>query len=179
LLAAPVLAFLVLRGHRDLFTPLFLVSLVSDILDGLIARLFRLQTPFGARLDSWADTVTYWVGIAGVLRFAWPAIVDHLPWLLSFVVLAQLLNLAMLVKFHRIVGLHSYSFKLTAYLQGAAALQLLWSGHWSWLCTVAIATGLAACLEELVIVGLMDEPLTDVKGLWWLLGQRRTGTLPP
>jgi cardiolipin synthase len=173
LLAAPLMLGLVVRGDASLFTPLFLVSLISDILDGLIARVFHLQTPFGARLDSWADIATTLVGLAGLLRFAWPAIAAHLPWLLSFVVLAQLLNLAMLLKFGRIVGLHTYSYKLAAYLQGAAALLLLWTGQWSWLCDLAIAWGLVACVEELLIVRVMDEPLTDVKGLWWVLRQRR------
>ena len=169
LAAAVPLAVLVVTGDQPLFALLFLVSLISDILDGLIARLFHLQTPFGARLDSWADTATSWVGLAGVLRFAWPAIAAHLSWLLSFVVLAQLLNLAMLMKFRRIVGLHSYSYKLAAYLQGAAALLLLWTGQWTWLCDLAIAWGLVACIEELLIVQVLEEPLTDVKGLWWVL----------
>ncbi len=179
LAAAPVLLVLVLIGDQSLFALLFMVSLISDILDGLIARLFHLQTPFGARLDSWADTATSWVGLAGVLRFAWPAIAAHLLWLLSFVVLAQLLNLAMLVKFRRIVGLHSYSYKLAAYLQGAAALLLLWTGQWSWLCDLSIAWGLVACIEELLIVQVLEEPLTDVKGLWWVLRQRWTAAPAP
>lgn len=179
LVASVPLAVLVGTGDQPLFALLFLVSLISDILDGLIARLFHLQTPFGARLDSWADTATSWVGLAGVLRFAWPAIAAHLSWLLSFVVLAQLLNLAMLVKFRRIVGLHSYSYKLAAYLQGAAALLLLWTGQWSWLCDLAIAWGLVACIEELLIVQVLEDPLTDVKGLWWVLRQRRRPAAAP
>ncbi len=179
LAAAPVLLVLVVLDQQPLFAVLFLVSLVSDILDGLIARLFHLQTPFGARLDSWADTATVWVGLAGLLRFAWPAIAAHLGGLLSFVVLSQLLNLAMLVKFRRIVGLHSYSYKLAAYLQGMAALLLLWAGEWSWLCDLAIAWSVVACVEELLIVQVLEEPLTDVKGLWWVLRQRRSPVPTP
>jgi phosphatidylglycerophosphate synthase len=164
--------------YRLVAAPLLLVLVVQDQ-QPLFARLFHLQTPFGARLDSWADTATSWVGLAGLLRFAWPTIAAHLYWLLSFVVLAQLLNLAMLVKFHRIVGLHSYSYKLAAYLQGAAALLLLWTGQWCWLCDLAIAWGLVACIEELLIVQCLDEPLTHVKGLWWVLRQRRTPAPSP
>jgi phosphatidylglycerophosphate synthase len=83
LAASPVLLALVVMDQQPLFAVLFLVSLVSDILDGLIARLFHLQTPFGARLDSWADTATVWVGLAGLLRFAWPAIAAHLGGLVT------------------------------------------------------------------------------------------------
>ncbi|MFY8150398.1 MAG: hypothetical protein ACOVNL_14425 [Prochlorococcaceae cyanobacterium] len=43
--------------------------------------------------------------------------------------LAQLFNPAMLLKFRRIVGLHSY--KLATHLEGAAALLLLCSGQWA------------------------------------------------
>ncbi|MCT0223765.1 CDP-alcohol phosphatidyltransferase family protein [Synechococcus sp. CS-1328] len=45
LVAAPMVLVLVDLDRQCLFASLFLVSLISDILDGLNARLFHLQTP--------------------------------------------------------------------------------------------------------------------------------------
>ena len=58
LLAFPFLAFLIVTHQERIFALFFLISLISDILDGWIARTFNLQTELGAKLDSWADTVT-------------------------------------------------------------------------------------------------------------------------
>jgi hypothetical protein len=74
LLVAVPLAALVVTGNQSQFTALFLMILISDIIDGLIPRMFQLLTTFGARLDSLADTATQWEGLDGVLCFAWSAI---------------------------------------------------------------------------------------------------------
>lgn len=169
LVAAGPLALLVLTGHPGTFSLLLLVSLLSDAADGLIARAFRLQTVFGARLDNWADTATFWVGLAGVLRFAWPAVHTNGAWLVLYGVLMVVHTAVMLARFGRIVGLHCWSFKLAAWLQGPAALLLIWTGRWTWFTTIAILCGLAAIVEELAILFLLEEPRTDVRGLWWLL----------
>ncbi|HKU65587.1 MAG TPA: CDP-alcohol phosphatidyltransferase family protein, partial [Rhizomicrobium sp.] len=63
----PVLAGLALTGREKFFVLLIVISLVSDILDGLIARAFRLQTAFGAKLDSIADDATYIAAFIGVV----------------------------------------------------------------------------------------------------------------
>ena len=55
LLAAPAIIWLALEEHRDLFVVLLCISLITDILDGLIARTFRMESKLGARLDSFAD----------------------------------------------------------------------------------------------------------------------------
>lgn len=169
LLAAPLLGVVIVVGDHRFFSGLLLLSLLSDILDGWLARRLGLQSAFGARLDSWADTATTWVGIAGLLRFGWAAIQPRLLWILLFSAASQLLNLAMLLKFRRIVGLHTWSYKLAAYLLGAAALLVLWTGRWSPLGDLALGWGLVACLEELLIVAVLREPLTDVRGLYWVL----------
>src|SRR6476659_3884723 len=45
---APVLTGLALTGREKPFVILIVVSLITDIMDGLIARAFRLQSQFGA-----------------------------------------------------------------------------------------------------------------------------------
>ncbi|MFZ9849663.1 MAG: CDP-alcohol phosphatidyltransferase family protein [Vulcanococcus sp.] len=171
LLAAVPLGALVLAGLRGPFALLLLISLLSDALDGLLARLLHQQSAFGARLDNWADTATFWVALAGVMRFAAPAVRMHAIWLGLYALLMAVHSAVMVRRFGGIVGLHTWSFKLAAWLQGPAALLLLWSGVWSWVTSLALGCGFLAVLEELVILMLLREPRTDVRGLWWLWRQ--------
>ena len=69
LLATPVLLAAVIRGHAEMFKWLLLACLLSDILDGLIARVFHLRSKFGARLDSAADMLVAFISIAALFVF--------------------------------------------------------------------------------------------------------------
>jgi len=69
LLMSPYILYLGFNGQESLFAILLTINLVTDVLDGLIARCFNLQTEFGARLDSIADFGTYISAIAGVFFF--------------------------------------------------------------------------------------------------------------
>jgi cardiolipin synthase len=54
-LAAPLLAYSLLRGHFELSFYLFIIAAVTDALDGWIARHFNLMTHYGAVMDPLAD----------------------------------------------------------------------------------------------------------------------------
>lgn len=172
LIIVPVLIVAILNKQEALFAWLFFISLISDILDGWVARTFHLESEWGARLDSWADTATYLVAFWALFSFKGQAIAPHLWGVMAFAVAWLALYLAMLLKFGSVIGLHTYSFKITAYLQGACMMNLLWSGFSAWFYYLAIGWGILACVEEIVIVLLLREPQTNVKGLWWVLRTR-------
>ena len=67
ILALPFISYALFTADRDLFILLLSINLISDILDGLIARLFNLQTEFGAKLDSVADIGTYLMAFIGMI----------------------------------------------------------------------------------------------------------------
>jgi len=73
----PFILYLVLSGRQYLFSIFITISLVSDILDGLIARLFNLQTKIGALLDSWADAGTYVLAFLAIYLFKWEELKPH------------------------------------------------------------------------------------------------------
>src|ERR1700733_14882395 len=88
----PFILYMVWSGNEKLFSIFLCVSLITDILDGLIARTFKLQTRFGARLDSLADIGTYILAICGVIKFNWSNL-RHSPPLLWIFMGAYLLPL--------------------------------------------------------------------------------------
>ena len=59
LLTAPILLYLAWSGRSRLFLVLLALSLLSDALDGFLARRFNWTSEFGTRLDSWGDCAIY------------------------------------------------------------------------------------------------------------------------
>lgn len=53
--AAPLLAYLLMRRYYEYALYVFVAAAITDALDGYIARRFHLDTEFGAALDPLAD----------------------------------------------------------------------------------------------------------------------------
>ena len=70
----PVLLALAWNGATGTFLALFGLGLVSDVLDGALARRLGLESDFGARLDQWAD-FALWVSFPLGAWWLWPEIV--------------------------------------------------------------------------------------------------------
>jgi CDP-diacylglycerol--glycerol-3-phosphate 3-phosphatidyltransferase len=75
--------------------------LVTDVLDGFIARAFNMKTEIGARLDSIADMFTYGLAILGIFLFKKAEFAPHLVSFSLFIGLFVFSHLLSLVKFGR------------------------------------------------------------------------------
>ena len=62
----PVLVGLALAGLGDVFLFILVISLMSDVLDGYLARKLNQTSELGAKLDSWGDVRTYASMILGL-----------------------------------------------------------------------------------------------------------------
>jgi CDP-diacylglycerol--glycerol-3-phosphate 3-phosphatidyltransferase len=172
LLVFPFILWLIFSGNQDLFAVFIAISLGTDFLDGLIARLFHLQTVMGARLDSWADTGTFICSFLGIWLFKWDHIAPHAwMWWLFFAMWA-LSYIVVFAKFRGLLGLHTYLFKITGYLQGAFIICLFLFDFYSWLFYLSLGAGTLACLEEIIIISLISKPAVNVKGLYWVIQNR-------
>lgn len=173
--AAPVIAGCLLYGNVRWFIGLIIVSLLTDIADGWIARRFKLHTQIGARLDSFGDLLTFALAIGGILRFQW-AVVSHPPRPLAFFLFLAVYGLLMLtgfLKFGRQPSLHTYMFKAAAYLQGACFISVFLFGFLDPFYYFVLGWGVVACIEEIAILSVLKEPRSDVKGLYWVLKESR------
>ena len=54
-LAAPLLAYFLMRAYYDYALYIFAAAALTDVLDGFVARHFNRATEFGAALDPLAD----------------------------------------------------------------------------------------------------------------------------
>lgn len=96
------------------FYVLYTLCGISDVLDGVLARAWKVQTDRGAILDSIADLVFYIVFMIRLL----PVLQVELPgwgWGYFFAVLfLRLLSyLTVALKFHRFAAVHTYGNKMT------------------------------------------------------------------
>jgi len=168
----PFILWLILTGNEKLFAVFITISLVSDLLDGLIARTFKMQTRIGALLDSWADLGTYILAFLAIGLFKWQEIKPYSFMLYLFAFIMALSYIVVFVKFKGLIGLHTYMFKLTGYLQGAFIISLFVWGFYLIPYYICLVWGTLACIEEMIIILILKEPQSNVRGLYWVLKNR-------
>ena len=165
----PFILWLIIDRNEKLFSIFITISLVSDILDGLIARLFNQKTRIGARLDSYADLGTYILAFLAIYLFKWNEIEPYALMIYIFATVMILSYLVVFIKFKGLIGLHTYMFKVTGYMQGAFIVSLFLWGFHVWPYYICLAWGTLACIEEIIIMLILKQPRSDVKGLYWVL----------
>jgi len=165
----PVILYFLLKEKQEIFVTLLIINLVTDILDGFIARNFNQRTLIGAKLDSWADFGSYILAFGGVFVFEWSFVKDHIIGLSVFLILYIISVSIAFIRFRNLVGLHLFSSKITGYLQGIFLVCLLSSWYMEWFYYVMIIAGCLAKTEEIIILLKLREKRSDVKGLYWVL----------
>ena len=174
LLIFPLLLYWVFAGKEQLVAIFIALNLFTDWLDGIIARAFHMETKIGARLDSWADTGTYICAFMAIYFFKWEEIKPHILLLYIFFGAWLFSYLLVFIKFKGLIGLHTYLFKATGYAQGAFIICLFLFGFYPWLFYFSLVIGLLALVEEIIIILLIKKPMTNVKGLYWVLKKSRS-----
>jgi CDP-diacylglycerol--glycerol-3-phosphate 3-phosphatidyltransferase len=159
-------------GHKQLFTTLLVINLITDILDGYIARRFNMATSIGAKLDSIADICTYICAGAGLIKFEWNVVTEYSITIGLFAAIYLAGNIIALIKFGRIAALHLYIFKITGNLQGLFIIVLFCFGFYPWFFYLTAGLGIYACLEEIAVLFMLGAPRENAKGIYWLLKER-------
>jgi len=173
LMIVPVILGTIAAGHRSAFFILVSVSLVTDILDGWIARRFHLETELGARLDSLADDATYFTAFLGLVVLE-PDFVGAHRAAFGLLLLSELLPLALsLVRFGRSTSLHLYSSKVTGYAQGILIFSYFVLGYHAWYFYLTVATSVLAAVEKVAILLVVPELRSNARGLFWVLADTR------
>ena len=173
LLVAPVILYFAVTGAEKPFIILICISLITDILDGFIARRFNLVTKIGAQIDNLADFATYMLAVYGLYRFRWEEVEPH-AWLLwLFFAIFFISYFIGWIRFRKMPGLHLYLAVTAAYLQGFFLFMVFAVGFWPWLYFLAMGWGTIAYIEKCFVLMMIDEITPDNKGLYWVLKKKR------
>lgn len=168
LLVSPVILYLALTGQEKWFAILLVISLISDILDGNIARIWNLQTNFGAALDNLADVCTFSLALLGIFFFKWDLIEPHAWLLYLFLAVFVISYIVGFYRFKKIPGLHLFSAVAAGYLQGFFFFVLFVWGFYPWLYYLAVGWGVLAYIEKILVLLVLDDIRIGVRGLYWL-----------
>ena len=176
LAAVPLLLLLVVGKRREPFPWLLLACYLSDILDGLIARGFRLRSQFGAFLDSTADLLVSFIALASLAVFQWGFLTAYYREL--FVVVGLHLGEmgVSLWRYGRISSFHTILNRIAAYSQGIFVMSLFFWGYHGWIFQAAIGLTIFAFAEEFLLLYFLPKWRADVPGVYWILTERSAAT---
>jgi cardiolipin synthase len=172
LVATPFLLYTAITSRAVLFKWLLAACLLSDILDGLVARVFDSRSELGARLDSMADMIVFAIGIFGLFAFQAEVLAEHWVPLALVVGLYVVEAAGALWRYGRISSFHTVLVRITAYSQGIFILSLFWFGYTAWVFYTMTVLSFLAYGEELALLFLLPEWATDVQGVYWVLRRK-------
>lgn len=126
-LTLPPLVYAVDHGQTQLATLLLMICGSLDLVDGVVARIFRCQTQFGAVFDAVADAVCY--GFAMLLM----AIYGWAPWgAVAIILVLGLVNMGLRAVYARRAGrtINYYSPAMERIVGFAAYLAAFATAHY-------------------------------------------------
>lgn len=170
IVAAPVLLVLILTDRVNWFRWLLAISFYTDLIDGYLARRFKVTSILGAKLDSIGDDLTVAMGIVGLFVLHTDFMRAHILTVILLFILLVVLIVSSLLRYGKLTNFHTYSAKLAAFAQGVFILAAFFfrEGPDPVLFYIGAALTAIDILEETALVFLIPDWQANVKGLLWL-----------
>lgn len=169
LLSFPFVLIFALYRYEDIFVILLIINLITDALDGIIARMFNLETEFGAKLDAYADIGMYITAIIGVIMFKSKELAPYYISLTIFVTVFIIPKIISFYRFRKFPSLHLYSSKTGGYMQAFFFFTLFVFGLNVAFYYIVIIFGILSFLEQIVVLLITPELKSNVKGIYWII----------
>ena len=161
---APVMLLLAWRGFEHTFLACLVASLVSDIVDGQIARRMNLTSEFGSRLDSWADILT----CATLPLAAWwlrpDLVATERAAVLTAVASYAVPVIIGFIKFRSLTSYHTLMARISAYMVGASVVIMFAHGP-TLPFRIAVGVLVLAELEEIAITLALPEARSNIRSV--------------
>lgn len=173
-LIAPVLIILIFKSEYVLFKWLLGISFFTDLIDGYLARKFKVTSIFGTRLDSIGDDLTIVVALIALFYWKYDFVRAHIPEIILLLALFIVQTTMAIIRYRTITSFHTYLAKLAAILQGSFLLLLFFLRQPPNLLfyAVVLITSLEL-IEECILVLVLPKWKANVKGLYWVLQQQK------
>ncbi|WP_121666554.1 CDP-alcohol phosphatidyltransferase family protein [Mesonia aquimarina] len=174
ILIAILLALIVLfKGEKIIFGILMITGFLSDFLDGYIARHYNQVTTRGASLDSAGDAILSLIVILGIVHFETSFIKEHLYSIIPVVFLYFFQLAFAYLKYGNSSSFHTYAAKLAAGIQGVFFTVIIFFKPLQWLLYITLIISVLETLEEIILIKKLNKPQTDIKGLYWILKEKK------
>lgn len=164
LLAAPVLLAMAVEQMHGGFAWLLVPALLSDMVDGWLARKLQCESQLGSFLDSAADTLLIVVIIVSIW-FLHPTVYQqHWPVIATTVVVWSIAHLLALLRYGRLASFHTRLLQTGIFLFGLFALVLFTYGFVPWMLYLAGAVSLIGAIEHVSLLVLLPEWTPNIRG---------------
>ena len=168
----PGLLILAWYGRATAFLSCLAIALLSDALDGWLARRLGRKSDLGTRLDSWADIVLC-ISVPLEGWWLWPDLVRREAGVVGLVVACYAVRtLFALVKYRRLPGYHTWMAKLAGVLMATGGLVLLAGGP-AWAFHLASLAVLIEAIEEMAVTAILPRWRSNVPSFWHALQMAR------
>lgn len=165
--AVPILVTFIWLGERELFSWFMLISYSTDAIDGYLARKLKISSARGSQLDSYGDQLTLIIALFGLIIFEYEFMRDNFILILVAFVPYIIQMLIALKKYGKATAFHTYLAKLSAIVQAAFVLWILFFGPVYWLFYTMIILGVIETIEEITLIFMYDNWVEGVKGIYW------------
>jgi phosphatidylglycerophosphate synthase len=162
--------------HREAFAWILVIALISDILDGAIARHFGYVSQLGSLLDSVADLLTFIAAACGIWRFHPAVLANHSLafWLLVILWIGG--SLGGYLRYGRMASFHTLLGRITAYVIGGFVIVLFFWGFAPWLLWAAVGLSVVSHIEEFILMAVLPSWTPNARGLYWVMRKRAGST---
>ena len=169
-IAAPFLLVLLFTKHYEIFKWLLGVSFFTDMIDGYLARKFKVTSILGTKLDSIGDDLTVLVGLIALFVLKLEFIKQHVIIFIILLVLFFVQTTYAFIRYGKMTNFHTYLAKTAALLQGVFLILVFFTEEPRLILFYAatIITTLELT-EEIILVNLLPQWKTNVKGIFWVL----------
>ena len=150
---------------------------LTEWLDGFLARTLHQESPLGARLDTVADAVFYWSVLMTLAIYDWNIVVGQVVWISAAIVSYGLSWVVGWIKFKRLPSYHTWAAK-GSWVVIAIGLLTLIAGWAQWPFHLAMVCVVVANLEAILISLTLGESRVDVPSLWHATRQEREQNQP-
>ena len=166
-ISAPTMLFFAWIGNGDMFLLLLAITFLSDLLDGMAARILGQESELGSVLDSWADLLVY-ITIAVSTWWLWPEVIIQQLYYVVITIFSYTMPVAVgLYKFHAVTSYHTWLVKCAVASMGVS-LFLLFLFEIVWPFRLAAFICLLSAVEEIAITSYLPKLRSNVRSLWHL-----------
>ena len=174
MIAAALLLVLIISRQPEIFKWLIAISFFTDAVDGYLARRFKVNSVWGAKLDSIADDLTIAVAIVGMIVFKPGFLRQEITIVILLLILFVLQTSLAFARYGKMSSFHTYSAKAAAIVQGIFLILLFFLDNPVYsLFYIAAGVTMIDLVEEIILVWMLAEWKTDVKGLYWILRKKQ------
>jgi len=169
-IAAPFLLVLLFTKQYEVFKWLLGVSFFTDLVDGYLARKFKVTSILGTKLDSIGDDLTVLVGLIALFVLKLEFIKQHVIIFIILLVLFIVQTTYAFIRYGRMTNFHTYLAKTAALLQGVFLILVFFTDEPSLiLFYAATIITMLELTEEIILVNLLSQWQANVKGVYWVL----------